>query len=863
LKRSGLVVLALYILLALAVGLGAYNLWSTLTFSVLPPGDLAPFGLMGLRAFSKGSLNALGYGVSSLLPVVLCVFGVGEFHAFGVVSAVLFALTILSVAYASLTITGSHSAMFTAGFLAAFLPLLSQPVLTGDYPMLAAVAFTSLAFSSSISFCIQPRRNLQALLLLSCILALLADGSAFTILICPFILLAIVSWKVQDADRLRGFLSALILTMGLGVFLLPFNVGGYAGMIRNSLVASGLHLIQVILILLGLVAAAGLASLYLASKRAAVSLLGWLIPSIILTCMGFAYYIVYAVPILLVASSHLVTRLLGMIRLVRQAGEFILELKLERLAAAFILVLLVSAEIFYYPSTLQAYYTGNILGGEEVASIKIAGEKLQELVAEGQLLAAPPRVAAWLGAFSGLNVVAPVTADDRWELDAFTSTAFRIMNPYMMVDEWQPFSSRRSPFIYAYDGRIYAFILHVDDGTNAMNVVESNITWHEDMHGLKLVNYSWIETSRDITLVLQLWKRGFNVTKIISLFKEEAELSISYHVVPNNGVKLVNITLPVYIEGKQKILSVQGEDWIQLDMPHVKVKFTYEGAFSQPILVYSRVQDYVTAVFTARNNVINARLRITLLNPKRSPESTRYTSFFDVIEKRPVSYMMTYAASEELFFLEDALERPVEALEVIDSFNRVLFNHEGVNYVEAPSDAEVLIESINGQNRTVTYKTAGLMIHKKINVTQDAVGLRFEVTPLKSQTRLISMTVSIWLPWARTVFLQENVSGGLRLVTDAGNFTIKAVKGDVTFFGLGPDPEFKQPRVQIRFSLSPAGDAVVVAIASEGQVQVEYVPSSRPMMNGSDRLRIRSLYMGLFRCIYKDQTFALYGIVPP
>lgn len=862
-KRSDIIALAPYILLALAVGVGAYNLWSTLTFSVLPPGDLAPFGLMGLRAFSRGSSNALSYGVSAFLPALLYILGVDAFHAFGIVNSVLFALIPLSVAHASLIIARSRSAMFIAGFLSAFLPMLSQPVLTGDYPMLAAVAFTLLAFSLSLSFFLKPRRSLLAFLLLSCILALLADGSALIILVCPFILFVTASWKERDANRLRGFLAALMLTLGLGVFLVPFNIGGYADMIRNNLVGSGLHLIQAILILLGLAAAAGLASIYFASKSAAVCLLAWLTPPLLLTCTGSLHHLVYAVPILLVACSHLVTRLSGTIHLVRHAEDLVLELKLERVAAALILITLASAEIFYYPSALQAYCTGNVLGEEEIASIKIAGEKLQGLVAEGQMLAAPPKVAGWLGAFSGLNVVAPVTAVERWELDAFTSTTFRLMNPCIMVDEWQPFSSRRSPFIYSYDGHIYAFILHVDDGTNTLKVVESNITWPEDMHGLKLVNYSWIETPRDITLVLQLWKRGFNVTKSISLLKDEAELSISYHVVPNKGVELVNMTLPVYIEGKQKISSVEGEGWIQLDMPHVEVKFTYKGTSTQPVLVRSNVQDYVAAVFTARNNVIEACLKITLLNPKRSPEPMRYTSFFDVIKKWPVSFMMTYAASEELFFLEDALEKPVEALEIIDSFNRVLFNHEGINYVEAPSDAEVLSEISDGQNRTVTYKTAGLMINKKVEVARNAVGLRFEVAPLKSQTRLISMTLSLWLPWARTVFLQEKVSNGLRLVTDAGNFTVKAVKGNVTFLRLGPDPEFKQPRIQIQFSLNQAGDAAAVAVISEGDIQTDYVPSSRPMMNGSDRLKIMGLYVGLFRRLYSDQTFALYKIAPP
>lgn len=861
-KRGSLTALVLYELLALTVGVGAYNVWLTLTFSALPPGDLAPLSLMGLKAFLRGSPSAFSYGVSSLLPAVLYTFGVSEFHAFSAVGTLLFALIPLSVAYASLVITRSRVAMFLAGFLAALLPLLSHPALTGDYPLLAAVAFSTLSSSLSLSLFTKPQRSLLAFLLASCALALLADASSLAILVFPLTLLVLASWRERDAGKLRGFLAALTLTLGLGVFLAPFNVGGYANAVREGLIRPGLSMAQAVLTLLGLSATAGLASLYFASRRGAICLLGWLTPPLILTCVGGLHHLVYAVPILLVACSHLVTKLPGMVRLVKQAEDLILELRLERIAAAFTLILLASAEAFYYPSVLLTYSLSNVLSEEEVSSIKIAGGELQGLAAGKHLIAAPPRVAAWLGAFSGLNVVVPLTAGERRDLDAFTSTAFRLMNPYMMVDEWQPFSSRRSPFIYGYDGSVYALILHVDDGTNAMNVVESNITWREDMHGLNLVNYSWIETPRDVTLVLQLWKKAFNVTKTISLLKDRAELTISYLVTPGRNVKLVNMTLPIYIEGRQKISAVQGEDWIQLNMPHVNVKFTYEGASTRPALVYSEVQDYVAAYFTARNNTLKATLKVALLNPRRSSESMRYTSFFDLVKRWPVNYLMTYAAPEGLLFLEDALERPVNVLEVIDSFNRVLFNHEGVNYVEAPSDAEVLNESFNGRGRTVTYRTAGLLIKKEIDASRAAVNIRFEVAPLKSLTRLTSMSMSLWVPWARTVFLQERVPNGLRLVTDAGSFTVKVLEGNATFLGFSPDPEFKQPRVQLLFSLKPAGDAVEVSIASDGNIKVDYAPSSRPIMKGSDRL-IVSLYKGLFRCVYRDKTFALYAIVSP
>jgi hypothetical protein len=193
----------------------------------------------------------------------------------------------------------------------------------------------------------------------------------------------------------------------------------------------------------------------------------------------------------------------------------------------------------------------------------------------------------------------------------------------------------------------------------------------------------------------------------------------------------------------------------------------------------------------------------------------------------------------------------------------VVLNHEGVNYVEAPAYAKVLSESIDGQDRAVKYQTAGLIIIKEVNVTYDAVSIKYEVEPFKPRTQLISMTLSLWVPWTRTVLSQEGSHNKLRLATDAGNYTVRVVRGNATFIGLGPDPEFKQPRVQVQVPLKPTGDTVELKVEAEEAIQVDYSACSRPMMDGSDALRIMSLHKGIFNPIYQDKTFALYKIVLP
>jgi hypothetical protein len=862
-SRNKVVALLAFTLLALATSISSYNVWSVLTSNILPPGDLAPLAWMGLKAFERSSSQAVSYGLTALLPAALSHLGLAELDALGIAVAAMFTLIPLTVAYLSWIITRSYIASAVAGLLAAFFPALAQPIFVGDYPLLGAIALASLSLTLSLRLSSSPSSKLFAGAILAGGLAIFADASAFVAMICPLALWSIISWKDRDPIAFRCLLTTTVFTIGLWLFLLPFDVGGYAARARNGLLWPSILSPQTFLPLLAVVTVASLASLWLASRKTAIRLVGWLAPLIVLACRGDVQYLLFALPALIAVCSHLLLRTSGLLRVLTHGEEMVFEIHLTRLVAVVLFMLLVATAIFYYPSSIQACARGNVLSEEEVAVVKELCGRLRELITdENRLLAAPPRISAWLGAFGGLNTVVPITDRERWELDALTSTAFRLMNSYMMVDEWQPFSSTRSPFIYSYDGSTYAFILHVDDGTNTINLVESNITWHEDMHGLKLMNYSWLETPDEVMLITNFWKRGFNVTKTISLAKNEARLSISYYIVPNKGVKLINMTLPVYIEGRQRISSSSGNDWIQLDMPHVKVRLTYEGASTKPVLVYSSVQDYVVASFTARDGVIRASLKITLLNPRHSSEPVRYTSFFDLIKKWPVSYLLSYAAPEGLLFLQDELERPVEVLEVIDSFNRVILNHEGVNYVEAPAYAKVLNESIDGQNRVVKYQTAGLVILKEVNVTHNAVGIRYEVEPFKPRTQLISMTLSLWVPWTRTVFSQEASHNKLKLTMDVGNYTIKVVRGNVTFLGLGPDPEFKQLKVQIQVSLKPMGDVVELKIEAEGAIRVEYNACSRPVMDGSDILKILCL-KGIFSPIYQDKMFALYKITPP
>ena len=838
--------------------LAGYGAWLQLS-SPLLPGPLAPYSVMLLQEL-RGSMRPFSQGPSTLLAFALWGLGLQSLDAFRLLAPSLFALVALSSLAASYALTKSAWSSLAAALASSLLPPLYGPLLLGDYGLLFVLAITTLLLALSLfSFLGRSRASFAASLVLSALLGWEMPGIA--LLLAPYFLAwALLLLMRKSAEELNYALALLLSSVGSSLLFYPLRPQPLLASLRELSLAPFVASQIAALLLSLLFCLGGLLGLYYTRRQALAPLALWPLLGLLLSPLSPSYLLI-ALPGALALGSCSVPLLKGLASPIRRKEEAVVELSLERVAYALTLVGLLLSSLSSLPALLDGARLSSYMGPGELAALHDASVKLTGFVADRGALLAPAKLSAWLGALTGLNVLLPSNASQAWELDAVTSTAFRIQTAYLMVDEWQPFSSRRSPFIYHYDGAIFAPLLHIDDGTNWMRAVAQGLPWPEDLHGMKLLSYSWREDALGIALTLELWKKGFNATKEIFVSKKGPSLTISYFIRPNAGVQLMDMALPLYIEGRQSIGARQEGDALVLSMPPAEIRVEYPGSSTPPKLLTGGVQDYVLANFTQVEGHISATVNITLLNARAAPVEPRHTSFFDVLSRQKPEYLLTYGAPEDLFFIE----APAQALEVKDSFSRILVNHMGSSYVEVPAQGEVLGEATNSSGLFISYRTAGLLIDKALLRKGDAVYISYSIRPWKQNTTLLSFTFSAWLSYARTAFshMCSQELRGCDAGLDVGNVSVTAERGQLLAASFGPDPQLGQQRFQLQFSLRPQGDIITIKIAFPGlRLQLSYQPTTRPIMQGSDSLTI-STYVGLLRPLYQDGLIRLYRVLPP
>jgi hypothetical protein len=304
---------------------------------------------------------------------------------------------------------------------------------------------------------------------------------------------------------------------------------------------------------------------------------------------------------------------------------------------------------------------------------------------------------------------------------------------------------------------------------------------------------------------------------------------------------------------------------LRLIMKNISLDIEYLNIPFSPIYVKSPVQDYVVGQYIAEGTEIKAGVRITILNARDSQKESAKYSIFETIARHNIKYLLIPTPPPGLNFLEDSLEEIniVPVIWIKDSFTRVLLVHEGIKYWESPAFSTVVNEDHSNQRlRLVKYRTAGLLIDKEVKVNNSTLDLTYSISPAKNKTELLTFTLSFWIDFdrlIRSVKIDEEL-GRVELEMDVRQILIEVLKGKVIGIDVGEDPEFKQMRVQMQFSLSPNGDSVKVSARFDARLNIEYKLATRPEMNGEDVLII-GVHSGLFKMIYSNEKFTLYQIL--
>jgi hypothetical protein len=625
-------------------------------------------------------------------------------------------------------------------------------------------------------------------------------------------------------------------------------------------------------IIIGLVsivsATVGIISLYSRrQKRELVLPIGWILVSVFFSVFQ-PRSLILAVPMIaaLIPSSLIYWRKTAKLRkIVEKEMEpyYEVEIDLDAILRVAVAALTVVLLILAMPSAIM-------LGNHEaqpqvrIRDIEIASQYLKTISSNG-LIVAHPSMANWLSTTSGLLVLPTVNRASFEIADLLTTTSFRIITPFLKVDDWEPFSTAKAPLIHVYDGKTYRPILYVDDSYSWVSLVGPNgEEFIESPYKARFLGHEWSESEESITLKIRFQSAGLFINKTIVVNKAAPVVKISYSVKAfKEGWNVKSLILNVYsvplatlpelnLDGSRGFMRIETHSFI----------IDYSGDLERLSQDKTKDQRYTTGVFRPSSEVsISGTVTISSLTAISAGRETWYSSFIDLAKELNVKYVIV--PKEHQVFLKEALPTFVANIKIKDSFVQYIINSEGKNYIEAPAYALVLSERTLSNGSEIWYKTSGLVIRKIMRMSDRSVDIMYEASPHKERTYLVLSTLSAWIDWDRTVsfFSVESNNRIAKLALDSASFTLQ-FKGNVSHVVLETHPEYKQLRIHVTYSLNPSYDFIGLSIESDKPLTVKYVHTTRPEMKDEDLLTILT-EVGVFRPVKELELYTIYEITLP
>ena len=838
-------------------------MYGALTLTPIPPGAMSVFTYIGLKDLARGTLSAEAQKTPAAFAFILAHLGLREFTA--TKASALLSMAALPLAGGLFGYLASRSRLVggASALLLSLVPLSYLSAIGGDYTFVAAMVLVQFCLVCSLLSIRGQRRLLVPVWV--------ALSTACGVLVGLDV--ASAAWLLFGTSFVWGVyaLSKRELVSGVAAFI-PGAAAAVAEVLGPADPTEPLRLVspmtalsqyEALLGVLGFAGAAGAVALVYRKRREAFPLVSFVATGLALVPAFGAEAFILVVPGVAALAMVPLLEVRGMVAVVRERSEQVtLEVHFEKaVALSFALIMLASPLVTGLgPGT--AIQGSNYLGNEELSAISQVST-LSPSVFGGGLVGAPASIAPWLRAELGVDTVLALTPQEAAVADAITSTSFRLRSPYLMVDDWTPFSSVRSPFIYAFDGSTYGAVLHLDDGTNMVNLTSKGAP--ESMGGMYLAGHSYTQGGSNMSLTMRLSSVGFNVTKQITLATGKPVVTISYDVTPNHAAPTA-VTLSVYVEGVQKISESVSGDAIALSMPNANITMAFPGG-STPVLVDGPTQSYVESTFAAKGGSVQAAVTVDVTSAKSSGEAPLFASLLDAVRSEGVTSLLTFAPQPGLDYLGYTGGEAM-SLDVKDAFDRVLYNYNGSERVESATNARVLSQSVSNSScaASFNYETTLLDIQKQVSATNDSVSLSYVVQPLRPGATLQQMNMTFWIPYGRALLGYSASGGSVTLRLDSGDVTITPASGTVTSVQVGPDPTYGQLRAVLTFSLSGTLGRAGATMDFGKQVSCQEVLASRPIQSGTDELQLSVPFAPILQ-VYSNQYFAVYkvnaGELPP
>ena len=819
-----------------------YHLAELSSKSMFPPGALSSYHLEGVGgATQKFTLLLL---ILQLVSSPTTMNRIDALKSFGVVSLGLLPLAVFL--YAS-KVTESDWLATASSLMTAFSASLAAQLWVGDYTLLTGLLMSYITAGVLMMYVSRgTSKRMLLLLALSILLTSLTDATAAMIVSGFIVSTAILSGQRLDGFKALVFLGAVPVVVQLALILLaPSGAGAMqlAPVVRFDYLADPIFLgVLVITSALGAVAIArksGIERLIAPAWFAIAPIMAFGMPG-----SNPQAAIPYVIPSLLTLASSALISARGALTLDKardKDDQEITEVTVDvprAMLVTLVAYLLVSSTVSMWSVSSSYYYSNSVSRYFTDKELTSAIDWLKENVPPNCAIIAPPAVAPWLQALVPNRIVGFRTMEERMAAEAVTRTNFRIQTPYLLMDDWEPYSTTMSPLISAYDGSVYVDILFIDDSFVRTTLTKEGQQYVESSYGAAYLGYDLSEHPEGFVLVQSFMTQGLEIEKTIRTYKTNGTVEISYTIKPRAGVSLRQLVLPVRISpgGSPPRISVDGSRAsFMVSGLAVQLDFTHPSS-SLEVRTWDEGNMMVQATFEPREGLIQAGVTINAEVQGRSSLPSWAGSVAELLRKYNISYVVSQADYDP--FARQAGSRGRQALSIIDSFNRIMFQRGESTWIEAPYNALVASESErvedNVETRFVAYSTAGLLINKTILVAANNFSMFLDVVPKDPSSRTLSANITLWLPWS-AILVNHTISGGVaKLYTDAGSMLL-SFTGDVKSIEVGRDPEFGQLRVLVSFDLSGPHDRIGVTIHSGSNVRYEYVRDSRPYMKTCDR----------------------------
>ncbi|MFQ5710339.1 MAG: hypothetical protein ACE5GD_01025 [Candidatus Geothermarchaeales archaeon] len=844
------------------------HLWSKVANSIFPPGIAATIYykllVQGELVELYNSYNLLTLPLMNLLNIV----GIDVLTAVKLTPILILSLLPLFTYLLATLLTGSRLVGIAAAWFSAYIPSSNVALWMGSYNLVFGLTFFTAYLYLLIKNLHNGTRTSLILFITTLFLSILSSLASAVLVFLTLIILSVslfdrnwsASIKLLHLGYLFGATLALLLILGF-ISLNPTSI--YVWGVDPTISAG--NLMFDILLVFGL--ALGTYSFLKKSRLKVLPLLfaSTILPFALSYIASLNQVYMFSTPAIsiLVASPLLWLRESYSTRRVDdEAVEVTIDLPRMAVVAfvVFLLVFNISVGLSTSTSMYQKNSVSQYFTDEEFTS---AVDWVKENTNEASIIVSKPLVGAWLEALTNRKVVGFRSMEDSLASRTMDSTGFRILTPHLQIDDWEPFSTTKSPLISYYDGDKYEPLIYLDDSFVRIHLRKEGKEWVESPYRAAYEGFEWSGSKDQLIALKQRFKtHGLFVTKVIeaSTLPFSPDVTIEYKVRPREGVEIIKLELPVRVEPWKNVEVIEDSETSTLMVIEgQETLITFLGDFVKfRHDKYDEGHAMVVADFVGVGDGIEAKVRISMTSQKRSsmPMWVGYTP--DLLKKYKVDYVVTEIGKGG--FVDRSRKELDEGLVVIDSFNRILFDAVGSRWVESPSGGKVLFDEESGKSRTIGYETAGLFINKTLVQVGNSIYLNYTVTPRKTPSSLIAMNLTFWIPWDIELLNHEVGDEELNLGLSVGELTIR-FDSTPMFVEVGPDPMYKQKRVQAGFWLEPIKGGVGVCIESQSPLSSRYEPTTRPEMVDSDRLSLM-IDTNLFIETFKKGALVVYGVNP-